>query len=379
MEISDYLKHSKKIFFKKGVLPVQVTFFVTNKCNCACKHCFALKELNNPLRDDLTLDEIRQISFSMGNFIYLLIGGGEPFLRPDLPEIVRIFYENNNVLNVTIATNGSLTDTIIDCTKQILRNFMNTLTINVSFDGIGKDHDNIRKQKGIFEKAVLTHNALKRLKTDFQNLNVGIIITHSPFNQDKIKDTYLWLKKNLMPDSIVLNYMRGDIEYGTGGKMNISFYEELSRMIEKDNISGEIVGHRKFSLSDFNIASKIMMRKLVSQTVWQKKWQSTCYAGILNCVIMNDGVIFPCEMLDMAMGNLRENNYNFKKIWFSENAEKIRQFIRETKCFCTEECNININILFNPRYLIKLIGIVTKKRLHGLLYGKDKNATRKIG
>ena len=128
MEIFDYLKHSKKLFFKKGALPVQVTFFVTNKCNCACKHCFALKELNNPLRDDLTLDEIRQISFSMGNFIYLLIGGGEPFLRPDLPEIVRIFYENNNVLNVTIATNGSLTDTIIDCTKQILRNFSIILT-----------------------------------------------------------------------------------------------------------------------------------------------------------------------------------------------------------------------------------------------------------
>ena len=65
-----------------------------------------------------------------------------------------------------------------------------------------------------------------------------------------------------------------------------------------------------------------------------------------------NGDVYPCELLiDKSLGNLRDVNYDFKKLWFSPKADETRRFIRESKCFCTYECFLTINILFNPRMM----------------------------
>ena len=51
------------------------------------------------------------------------------------------------------------------------------------------------------------------------------------------------------------------------------------------------------------------------------------------------------------LGNVRDAGYDFKKIWFSKEAEEAGKFIRESKCFCTYECFLTVNILFNPAML----------------------------
>ena len=64
------------------------------------------------------------------------------------------------------------------------------------------------------------------------------------------------------------------------------------------------------------------------------------------------GQVLPCELLvDRVIGNVRDHDYDFKKIWFSEKANEERKRIRESKCFCTYECFMTINILFNPLVL----------------------------
>jgi MoaA/NifB/PqqE/SkfB family radical SAM enzyme len=103
----------------------------------------------------------------MGHFTYLLIGGGEPFLRDDLAEIVRIFYRNNRVLNVAISTNGSLPQVAVKTVREILKGLANNLTVNVSFDAIADAHDEIRQSPGIFNKAVETYVRLKELKSEY--------------------------------------------------------------------------------------------------------------------------------------------------------------------------------------------------------------------
>ncbi len=356
-----YLKHAGKLFFKKNALPEQVTFFVTPRCNARCKHCFASALLRDNDKDALTLREIEKISRTMGHFTYLLIGGGEPFLRDDLAEIVRIFCRNNRVLNVAISTNGSLPQVAVKTVKEILSGSKNNLTVNVSFDAIADAHDEIRQSPGIFKKAVETYIRLKGLKSEYPLLNAGIIMTCSPYNHKALSETYQWLKENLKPYSIVLNFMRGDVrdEYGLS-EVELAAYEKVMRMIEEDNLSGDIPGHSNFFLSDFNLASKMVMREVVCNTAETQSFQLPCFAGILNCVLWYNGDVYPCEMLDRKMGNLRQSDYDFRKVWNSLKAQQIRDFIRESRCFCTEECNININILFNPRYLHRLLGNVAR-------------------
>ena len=68
------------------------------------------------------------------------------------------------------------------------------------------------------------------------------------------------------------------------------------------------------------------------------------------------GQVLPCELLvDKVMGNVRDYDYDFKKIWFSKEADEIREWIRKNKCFCTYECFLTINILFNPLMLPQVL------------------------
>ena len=88
-----YLNFVYNGFLKKA--PVQVTLFVTSRCNIRCKMCFYWEPVENKSTHEISLDEIEKISKSMPNFFWLLVGGGEIFVRKDLPEIIKIFYKNN--------------------------------------------------------------------------------------------------------------------------------------------------------------------------------------------------------------------------------------------------------------------------------------------
>ncbi len=356
-----YLKHAGKLFFKKNAFPEQVTFFVTPRCNARCKHCFAKATLRDSDEGVLTLGEIEKISLTMGHFTYLLIGGGEPFLRDDLAEIARIFYRNNRVSNVAISTNGSLPQATVKIVKEILRGLTNSLTVNVSFDAIADLHDEIRQSPGIFNKAVQTYAMLKELKSEYRLLNAGIIMTCSPYNYRVLGETYEWLKENLEPYSIVLNFMRGEVRNIEGlSETELIAYGKVTKMIERDNLQGAIPGHSNFFLSVLNLASKMIMREVVCNTAKTQAFQLPCFAGILNCVLWYNGQVYPCEMLDKKMGNLRESGYDFRRVWQSLQARQVRNFIRQSRCFCTEECNINMNILFNPLNLPRLLSNVAR-------------------
>src|SRR5439155_414671 len=113
----DYLKHGRKMFVKRGQLPVYLVYFITDACNAKCKHCL-LADGAHPgweepsmtyRRQELSLEEIDKVTASMGkgSLMFLLPTGGEPFLRKDIGEIVKIFHKNTGVRNVGIPTNGS--------------------------------------------------------------------------------------------------------------------------------------------------------------------------------------------------------------------------------------------------------------------------------
>jgi len=53
-------------------------FFITDRCNFRCKTCFNVENMESANKPDLTLDEIRRISNSIGRLNNLYISGGEP-------------------------------------------------------------------------------------------------------------------------------------------------------------------------------------------------------------------------------------------------------------------------------------------------------------
>lgn len=84
--------------------PFQVLVQVTNRCNMKCSFCDFWPNGAHP-REELSVDDFRQLAADLakqGTFL-VSIEGGEPFLRPDLVEIVRAF----SAKHVTVLyTNG---------------------------------------------------------------------------------------------------------------------------------------------------------------------------------------------------------------------------------------------------------------------------------
>lgn len=88
--------------------PVYVQFYITARCNLTCKQCNIIYA-NSDVRE-CTLDEIKRIAdnFAAMKVAMVLLTGGEPFTRQDLPEIIREF-ESRGV-HVRMQTNGLATD-----------------------------------------------------------------------------------------------------------------------------------------------------------------------------------------------------------------------------------------------------------------------------
>jgi len=70
-----------------------------------------------------------------------------------------------------------------------------------------------------------------------------------------------------------------------------------------------------------------------------------------------EGDVYPCELLDdeHKIGNIRDFDLDFKKLWLSKKAKDEVNFIRKTKCFCTHECFNSVNIMFNPKFYPRII------------------------
>ena len=116
-------------------------------------------------------------------------------------------------------------------------------------------------------------------------------------------------------------------------------------------------GHKNFVGNKFATAARIMLNELVSKTFEENKYTTPCYAGNLSGVMYSEGNVYPCEILDDThkIGNIRDFELNFKKLWLSKKAEDEVKFIRKSKCFCTHEFFNMVNIIFNPKNYLEIL------------------------
>jgi hypothetical protein len=54
------------------------------------------------------------------------------------------------------------------------------------------------------------------------------------------------------------------------------------------------------------------------------------------------------------MGNLREHDYDFKKVWNSRSAKNIRKSIKNKECACPLANAGYTNLLVSPKSLLKV-------------------------
>lgn len=343
-------------------MPINITCSVTSSCNSRCMTCNIWKiYAENPelQKSEFTVEEFAKTFQSIGaSPFWFTMSGGEPFLRSDLDLICEAAYEYCQPAIISIPTNGILTDIIEDTTQKILEKCQKTtIIINVSVDGVGADHDKIRRVPGNFEQLLNTVQRLKDLRNEHTNLEIGIHSVVSKFSINNLQDTYEYAKQ-LEPDSYITELAEQRSELLTKG-LDITptfeqyerFINELIEKMKKDSLTTE----KKVSAT--TKIFRLVYYRIAKQVLKEKRQVIPCYAGYASCQIMPLGDIWPCCVLgyDASMGNLRDVEYNFKKIWQSEKAQQIRKSIREGKCSCPLANAHYTSILCNFSTMIKLI------------------------
>jgi len=85
-------------------------------------------------------------------------------------------------------------------------------------------------------------------------------------------------------------------------------------------------------------------------------------AGKLSAVVYANGDVSVCECLP-PLGNLRDKK--FSDLWRSADAQKVRQNIRNKKCYCTNEIFMWPSITFQPYQLFRALAGITMWKRYG--------------
>ena len=274
--------------------PPYLILFVTSRCNARCQMCFnSSRQAKAKIHNELTLKEIAKISEKYRRLAQLTLTGGEPFLRNDLHEIVKLFYKNSGVQWVTIPTNGFNTETIVKTTQKILTSCPDlSINIDLSIDGCGDKHDKIRRLPGSFNQAIETFHLLKKFKQSNKNFSLKWTSVISPFNQFHIPEVIKCLSPFGADDHELL-LARGKFRDSHEHDVSWQTYKKLimqkrqNDRICKKNIKGfERIFH---ILYDY-------LYEVMIKTQQQKQMIYPCLAGKNMIEINENGQVVPCKM-----------------------------------------------------------------------------------
>jgi radical SAM protein with 4Fe4S-binding SPASM domain len=341
-------RHINSIFWKKR--PIHLTFFLTRRCNAKCPFCFYLKTDTNSVTQntELSLDEIEKISGSMDSLLWLAFSGGEIYLREDLVEISRIFYRNNKPAIMLFPTNGLLPEVIKNRTGQILKQCPDSIiAVKLSMDGLYHEHDALRNTPDSFEKTMATYHLLKELLKTYPNFELGINTVFCSENQEKMDEIIDFVNTLESIKTHTISLIRGNLSDRSFKDIDYLKYSHAIERLE-NNLKANLSSIYRFKGAKIKAAQDILQRRLINQTMLDKKRLIPCYAGRLNLVLSENGDVYPCEILTESFGNIRDYDCNMGKVVQSDNAKKIIDSIMNRKCYCTHECYFITNILFNP-------------------------------
>jgi len=353
----ELLKRYAKLAIGQPFAPVLLNILVTSVCDMRCTHCFFTDELDDRPRKKLQMktQEIDRIAETLGgNLGVLILAGGEPFTRKDLPEIVNSFYRHNKLESVYLMSNGQIQKRIFPDVTRILEECPNlNVTVAMGIDGLPDQHDKIRQKPGSWTIAIETARELKAMKLKYPRLDLQTCTCFMHSNQDTIFEWYDFLKHELQPDKVNFNYIRPPSADPIELDIDHSRYAKLAQMIDDDSRHAAIKNNYGGNAGYFKAAIDIYMHGLITKTQETQQAQLTCYAGTAGAVIYDEGTLSSCENL-APIGNLRDHNWDFQGLWLSD-AMKARRKQAADGCFCTHESNCYYPSLpFNPKHLIQI-------------------------
>ena len=349
----------------KPIKPLTVTFSVTAACQSRCKTCnIGNVYLANPsiAKNNLNIQEIETVFRNLGPIYFFNVSGGEPFMRPDLAEIIRLACIHLKPRLIHIPTNALSPSFIEKTVKQILAHMdqyadpSTPLTIKPSIDGIGEVHDFVRGIPGNFEKLERTITKLLALSKENRRLHVDLGTVISNYNLKHLDEIEKWVHERGV-ESYRHEIAEQRAEFHNLGDPitpTASIYEALTQRF-KNRIRQNI--QNKALLTRVTEAVRLVYYDVAVDILRKGRQVTPCYAGLSNIHINYDGEVWPCCVLggDQSLGNLHDWDLDCTKLLCSDQARRSKQYIADGKCACPLANQWLINVLLTPQHMIKVL------------------------
>lgn len=298
-----------------------IFYAITYNCNLRCRFCNNWKIKNG--RKELTLDELEEFLPNMKtNFIG--ITGGEPTLKENLFDCLKILTKKIRTNYINIATNGTMTDRIINIIKR-QEELEVPLSITISIDGIRGMHDYMRGVEGTFHKIIKTMKELKKLKYPF---DLNMVIT----------------KENINHIPKVMG-----VANRFGAKLTAQICEPLDSQNLNENELKILKGY--FKMMEKTIEFKESIRPFYLKTilnVYKSKIRPIpCLTGLESLVLDPFGDIYPCYSYAWGKNGYGNQEFcigNIKNLSWDRYNEVIKK-IKPWECNkCWGWCNMVQNL-----------------------------------
>ena len=335
------------------MLPFSVVVSVSYRCNSKCQTCDVWRKPN----DDMTLEEWDKTFANIGKGpLYFTFTGGEPFMRKDTVDMALSAYTHCRPSVITIPTNGILTKQIISQVDRLCAGApKSNIGINLSLDEVGERHDEIRMVPGNWKKAMKTWAELKALQKEHKNLVLTNHTVISNYNIDRFFEIYTGLEF-LKPDSYITEIAEERVELDTVGWGITPMAEKYGPIA--DFLSQKAGERRVSGFAKITQAFRAEYYQLAKNTLYEQKQVIPCYAGWASCQIAPNGDIWSCCIRAEGVGNLRENDYDLKRIWTGDEMAKMRTSIYQGECHCPMANASYTNMLLHPPTMAKVASTV---------------------
>ncbi len=350
-------KDFKFLFQKK---PSYIIFWIEQLCNFTCEHCFNYLE-NKKKRNNLSLDEIDKISKNLDHLKYVTLAGGEPMIRNDVFDIIKIFHKNNGLQMLNIVTNGWFVEKIKDLTNRVIKELPDLhINFGISIDGLEEKHDFIRQKKGSFKKCCETLNELKKISVENENskLTFNVNGVYTSENADSILETSdFFIEKYQVPYTLCL--VRGeDIQNNDYKKVDVDHYYKTYKQITDKN---DKIFSKNYPYKKVRLAVEDVMTEINYNSAKLNKATLKCKAGQKGFVINSSGEMLLCELLNINLGNVRDFDYNPIKVLETHNSKNEIKKIQDENCHCTWECFQRMNVVHSPKIYPKIVTNLIKR------------------
>ncbi|MBN1298015.1 radical SAM protein, partial [bacterium] len=318
------------------IRPFGAVFMVTHRCNARCKMCnlWNTTEIDAPIETFVRL--IEQPVFR--DIVNVAVTGGELTLRSDLEPLFQALLRHCHRLDsINLSTNAFLPERLLDIVKNLVaaRDAVGstlTIIVQISLDGPGDIHDQIRGVRGGADRVQESVHRLQETFGPDRRVEIHHLCVLQPANIDHLDTIRAFFDRQTVPVTynMICDASYLEVDPGTHPALTASMKDRLLAFFQDLTKRPDIDPRHRYHYREF--------------IQWLTDGIRRKPCGMLSQHILIDhrGNIVPC----MNAGN-REyprllSPENAGALWRSESRRRINRELARNVCpGCTAACGPN--------------------------------------